>query len=110
MLTAKFKSKETEPPSLYNESSIVKKLETSGVGRPSTYASLVDTLYKRTYTELNNTKEIEKLCNIIQLTENNEIAEYDEEYKVPPQKNKIVVTELGKLVLDYLKIHFQNNN
>ena len=108
LLTAKFKSKECEPPSLYNESSIVKKLETSGVGRPSTYASLVDTLYKRTYTELNNTKEIEKVCNIIQLTENNEITEYEEEYKVPPQKNKIVVTELGKLVLDYLKIHFQN--
>lgn len=108
LLTAKFKSKETEPPSLYNESSIVKKLETSGVGRPSTYATLVDTLYKRTYTELNNTKEIEKVCNIIQLTENNEITEYEEEYKVPPQKNKIVVTELGKLVLDYLKIHFQN--
>ena len=108
LLTAKFKSKETEPPSLYNESSIVKKLETSGVGRPSTYASLVDTLYKRTYTELNNTKEIEKVCNIIQLTENNEIKEYEEEYKVPSQKNKIVVTELGKLVLDYLKIHFQN--
>ena len=108
LLTAKFKSKVTEPPSLYNESSIVKKLESSGVGRPSTYASLVDTLYKRTYTELNNTKEIEKVCNIIQLTENNEITEYDEDYKVPPQKNKIVVTELGKLVLDYLKIHFQN--
>ena len=41
---------ETKPPQYLNESSIVKKLESSGVGRPSTYASIVSTLYTRNYT------------------------------------------------------------
>ena len=34
-------------PSSFNESMVVKKLETSGIGRPSTYASLIQTLYLR---------------------------------------------------------------
>ena len=108
LLNAKFKSKECEPPSLYSESSVVKKLESSGVGRPSTYATLIDTLYNRTYTEQKNIKENKKKSHIIELLDNNNIKEYDEEYTVPLQKNKIVVTELGKLVLDYLKKEFYN--
>ena len=44
------KESESNPPQYYNESTIVKKLESSGVGRPSTYASIVSTLYNRNYT------------------------------------------------------------
>lgn len=108
LIDAKFKSKECEPPSLYNESSVVKKLENSGVGRPSTYATLIETLYNRNYTDQTSIKEYKKKSHIIELLNDNKINEYDEEYLIPQQKNKIVITELGKLVLDYLKIHFLN--
>jgi DNA topoisomerase-1 len=42
----------TEPPPRYNEASLIKKLESLGIGRPSTYAPTVTTLQTRKYIEL----------------------------------------------------------
>jgi len=42
----------TEPPARYNEASLIKKLESLGIGRPSTYAPTVTTLQSRKYIEL----------------------------------------------------------
>jgi DNA topoisomerase I len=41
----------TKPPERYNDSSIVKKMETTGVGRPSTYSSIIELLISRNYIE-----------------------------------------------------------
>lgn len=43
------KQRSTQPPSRFNDASFVKELEAKGVGRPSTYASVLETLRKRAY-------------------------------------------------------------
>jgi DNA topoisomerase-1 len=44
--------KETQPPPRYSEASLIKALESNGVGRPSTYASIIATLHQRNYVVL----------------------------------------------------------
>ncbi len=42
----------TTPPSRFTEASLIKELEAKGIGRPSTYASIIDTLRKRKYVNM----------------------------------------------------------
>ena len=99
---------ESSPPQYYNESTIVKKLETSGIGRPSTYASIISTLYNRNYTILTNIPEKEKKIDVIKLDKRDNITEEEEIKNTPQQKNRILLTDLGKEVLEYLLKHFSN--
>jgi DNA topoisomerase-1 len=92
---------ESNPPQYYNESTIVKKLEKSGIGRPSTYANLIDTLYNRNYTINRDIDSTDKTQKCISLKDD-DIREYDESAKTGIQKKRIVVTDLGTLVNNYL--------
>ncbi|NLL36477.1 MAG: type I DNA topoisomerase [Fretibacterium sp.] len=48
----------TRPPSRYSEATLIKTLEEKGVGRPSTYATIVETLYSRGYVERNEERRL----------------------------------------------------
>ncbi|MBF0713811.1 type I DNA topoisomerase [Gemella sp. GH3] len=60
----------TQPPARYSEARLIATLEELGIGRPSTYATIIDTLQKRYYAKINNkvfvpTELGEIVCNII---------------------------------------------
>lgn len=54
LLEARSEGKETQPPGRYSEAGLVKELEKRGIGRPSTYASIIKTLEDRGYVEKQN--------------------------------------------------------
>jgi DNA topoisomerase-1 len=96
---------ETRPPLYLDESSIVKNLEASGIGRPSTYASLVHTLNKRSYTEHTPCTQDPYEIETLTLDKHGVITQATET-KTPPRHTRVRVTPLGSQVLTYLLAHF----
>ena len=95
---------ESNPPQYYNESTIVKKLESSGVGRPSTYASIVSTLYSRNYTVVKDIEGKPKSRPYYKLNSSNKIVQGIHKTTTSKQKKRIVRDRFGS-VLYVLPIH-----
>ena len=99
--------KYTLPPTRYNEASLIKKLESDGIGRPSTYANIINTIIKRNYVEIRNISGIEKTTSTyIWKPENNNIVEKFINTKIGEERNKITSTEIGGVVNNYLDANF----
>lgn len=91
----------------YTEARLVHLLEECGIGRPSTFASLIDKIQDRKYVEKRDIegKTIKQLdFEMI----NNDIIETETEKTIGNEKNKLIITTLGKLVIEFLIDKFEH--
>ena len=95
----------TKHPPRYSEASLIKKMEDSGIGRPSTFAETVRKIKEREYVV--KEERDGKIINSNELTlENTKISENVKEEKTGFEKNKIYPTNMGMFVTEFLNENF----
>ena len=97
----------SRPPYRFTEASLVKKLEELGIGRPSTYAPTISTIQNRKYVEKGTVEGSERNYTQLVLKDNN-VKDTLLTEKVGSDKGKLVPTDIGMIVTDFLVNHFES--
>jgi len=95
----------SRPPARYSEGSLVKKLEELGIGRPSTYATIISTIQDRGYAEKGEA-EGEPRDVIVLSLKKDALQRTVEQEKTGSDRGKLVPTPSGGVVADFLSKHF----
>lgn len=105
----KAEPKETRAQGRYTEATLVRELEKFGIGRPSTFASLISTIQDKNYVETTNIPAKEVIVREYNMKPLQWPADSkDLKKKIGGEKNKLVPTDLGRSVLSFMLKHFND--
>ena len=99
------KQRFTQQPPRYSEAMLVRKLEELGIGRPSTYAPTISTIQNRDYVEKGEKAGTKHLVSTLTLRDG-KIQETEKEESYGSERNKLIPTDVGMVVNDFLMEYF----
>ena len=108
MISIHAKNTWSVPPTRFSESSIVKILEKNGIGRPSTYSSILSKLYEKRYIEKKDVLGDMKEYINYTLLPNNSIKDFKVKKNLIDEKSKLVPSEIGFEINKYMEKNFKN--
>ena len=92
----------------YTEARLVQLLEEKGIGRPSTFSSLVEKIQERGYVKKTNITGKKVICKDFELNTEGDIFEEEVTREFGNEKNKLVIQSTGIIVMEFLNSHFSD--
>ena len=94
-----------KPPFRYNDATLVKRMEELGIGRPSTYATIIDTIQHVKYVEKGSVPGVKRDISILTL-KNGMVMEKQKTELYGADAQRFLPTDLGRMTNDFLVAHF----